>query len=138
MGVRLAPFLITAPLEASVAQRLVRRICTNCTEVFTPTEELLMALDLTPSDIEGKTLYYGKGCDYCNHTGYRGRLGIFEIMILSDELSELIMRHASTNIIRQQAIKEGMRTLSQGGLLAIFDGHTTIEEVAKETIFEET
>ncbi|MCH8969984.1 MAG: type II secretion system ATPase GspE [Planctomycetes bacterium] len=138
MDLGLEPFLITATLEAIVAQRLVRRICTYCKEEFTPTEELLMELDLTPADIEGKMLYYGKGCDYCNHTGYRGRLGIFEIMILSDELSELIMRHASTNIIRQQAIKEGMRTLSQGGLLAIFDGHTTIEEVAKETIFEET
>ncbi len=138
MDLGLEPFLITATLEAIVAQRLVRRICTYCKDEFTPTEELLMELDLTPADIEGKLLYYGKGCDYCNHTGYRGRLGIFEIMILSDELSELIMRHASTNIIRQQAIKEGMRTLSEGGLLAIFDGHTTIEEVAKETIFEET
>jgi type IV pilus assembly protein PilB len=136
MDLGLEPFLITATLEAIVAQRLVRRICSYCKEEFTPTEELLMELDLTMADVEGKVLYYGKGCDYCNHTGYRGRMGIFEVMVLSDELSELIMRSASTNLIRQQAVKEGMRTLSEGGLLAIFDGHTTIEEVAKETVFE--
>ncbi len=133
----LEPFLITATLEAIVGQRLVRRICTYCKAEFTPTEELLMELELTPADVAGKVLYYGKGCDYCNHTGYRGRMGIYEIMVLNDDLGELIMRHASTNLIRQQAVKQGMRTLRESGLLAIYDGLTTIEEVVKETIFEE-
>ena len=133
----LEPFLITATLEAVVAQRLVRRICTYCKAEFTPTEELLMEMELTPEDVAGRTLYFGKGCDYCNHTGYRGRLAIFETMVVDDDLGELIMRHASSNLIRQQATKQGMRTLRESGLLAIFDGDTTIEEVVKETIFEE-
>lgn len=133
----LEPFLITATLEAVVAQRLVRRICTFCKAKFTPTEELLLELELTAAAVEGRTLYYGKGCDYCNHTGYRGRMGIFEVMVLNDEIRDLIMRHASTNLIRQQAIKQGMRPLREAGLLAIYDGETTIEEVVKETVFEE-
>ena len=133
----LEPFLITATLEAVVAQRLVRRICSYCKEEFSPTEELLLELELTAADVEGRTLYYGKGCDYCNHTGYKGRMGIFEVMVLSDDLRNLIMRHASTNLIRQQAVKQGMRSLRDGGLLAIYDGETTIEEVVKETVFEE-
>ncbi|MCP4591145.1 MAG: Flp pilus assembly complex ATPase component [bacterium] len=131
------PFLITATLEAIVAQRLVRRICLNCKTEYKPTEEVLMELELTPEDVGGKTLYYGKGCDYCNNTGYRGRLGIYEIMVSSDRLCELIMRHASTTLLRNEAVKSGMRPLRDTGLMAIFDGITTIEEVVKETIIDE-
>lgn len=132
----LEPFLITATLEAVVAQRLVRRICTYCKEPFEPSEEMLMELDLTPDDVRGKSFWYGKGCDYCNHTGYRGRTAIFEIMVLNDEIRELIMQHASTNVIREAARRSGMRPLREAGLRAIYDGITTIEEVVKETIFE--
>lgn len=134
----LEPFLVTATLEAIVAQRLVRRICVNCKAAFEPTEEMLMELELTPDDVKGRTFYYGRGCDYCNNTGYRGRLGIFEIMVMSDELRDLVMQHASTNVLRAQARKEGMRSLRETGLLAIFEGLTTIEEVVKETIMAET
>jgi type IV pilus assembly protein PilB len=133
----LEPFLVTATLEAIVAQRLVRRICKNCKTEFSPSEELLMELNLTPDDVRGKKLYYGKGCDYCNNTGYRGRMGIFEIMVLDDQLREMIMRHASTNLLRTEAVKRGMRPLREAGLLAIYDGLTTIEEVVKETVMEE-
>ena len=133
----LEPFLMTATLEAIVAQRLVRRICTYCKTKFTPTEELLMELDLKQADVEGKTLNYGKGCDYCNHTGYRGRIAIYEIMVMNDDLRDLIMSRSSTNLIRQAAIKHGMRPLRDSGLLAIYDGDTTIEEVVKETVFED-
>jgi len=133
----LEPFLITATLEAIVAQRLVRRICTYCKEEFTPTEDLLMELNLSQEDVANRRLYYGKGCDYCNHTGYRGRLGVYEIMVITDEIRDLIMRHSSTNLIRHEALKQGMRTLRSCGLLGIYDGVTTIEEVVKETIFEE-
>jgi type IV pilus assembly protein PilB len=97
-----------------------------------------MELGLTPEQIKGKSFYYGKGCDNCNNTGYRGRLGIYEIMVLNDEVRELIMNHASTNILRSAAKKAGMRMLRENGLAAIFDGLTTIEEVVKETIAEET
>ena len=131
------PFLITATLEAIVAQRLVRRVCRNCKTEFKPTEELLMELALKPEDVGDRMLYYGKGCEYCNNTGYRGRLGIYETMVINDRLRELIMRHASTALLRNEAIKSGMRPLRESGLMAIYDGITTIEEVVKETIMEE-
>jgi type IV pilus assembly protein PilB len=131
------PFLITATLEAVLAQRLVRRICNNCKEEFHPSEQHLMELNLTPQDVAGRTFYYGRGCDYCNNTGYRGRLAIFELMILDDELRELIIKHGSTNVLRSESRRRGMRTLRESGLLAIYDGVTTIEEVVRETLSEE-
>jgi type IV pilus assembly protein PilB len=133
----LEPFLVTATLESIIAQRLVRKICENCKEEYTPTEQQLLELGLTPDDISGRTLFYGKGCDYCNHTGFRGRRGIFETMLLEDELRELIMKHASTNLLRQAARKRGMRTLRESGLLALYDGITTIEEIVRETLAED-
>ncbi len=133
----LEPFLVTATLEAVVAQRLVRRICTHCKESYEPTEEQLMELQLTPDDVEGREFYRGRGCPNCNNQGYRGRQALYEIMVLDDELKELIMQHASTNVLRNEARKRGMRTLRQSGLLAIYDGVTTIDEVVRETIMEE-
>jgi type IV pilus assembly protein PilB len=129
------PFLICASMEAIVAQRLVRRICLKCKEEFAPTEEMLMEIGLTPQDVKGKKFCYGKGCSGCNNTGYRGRQAIFEIMLLTDRLKELIMAQRSTEEIRHVAREQGMRTLRESGLLAIFDGHTTIEEVVRETLF---
>jgi type IV pilus assembly protein PilB len=134
----LEPFLVTATLEAIVAQRLVRRICTNCKEQYHPREDELMSLGLTPESVSGRVLYYGRGCDYCNNTGYKGRLAIFEIMVLDDEMRELIMKHASTGLLRQEARKRGMRTLRESGLMALFDGITSIDEVVRETLGEET
>ncbi len=133
----LEPFLVTATLEGIVAQRLVRKICTRCKEAYTPTEEELMELQLTPEDTQGKQFHRGKGCDNCNHTGYRGRVGLYEIMVLDDDLRELIMHNASTQVLRAEALKRGMRTLRQSGLLAIYDGVTTIDEVVRETILED-
>ena len=133
----LEPFLITATLEGIIAQRLVRRICSNCKEAYEPTEEQLMELELTYDQIRGKKFYYGGGCDQCHNTGYHGRLGIFEIMTFTDEIRDLVMNHASTNVLRNAAKKNGMRTLREKGLNAIFDGLTTIEEVVKETVVEE-
>ena len=127
-------FLITATLEAIVAQRLVRRTCTNCKEQFYPTPEMLLQLELTPEEVKGRQFYYGRGCDFCNSTGYRGRLGLFETMVFNDELRELVMQSASTNVLRDAALKSGMRTLRDVGLYAIYDGVTTIEEVVKETL----
>jgi type IV pilus assembly protein PilB len=128
------PFLVTATLEGIVAQRLVRRICENCKTPFKPTEVQLMELGLTTDDIKGKKFYYGRGCDRCNNTGYRGRIAIFEIMTFNDELRDLIMNQASTNVLRAAAQKNGMRLLRDCGLAAIYDGITTIDEVVKETI----
>lgn len=133
----LEPFLITATLEGIVAQRLVRKICKNCREPYEPTEEQLLELDLTPDMVRGKIFYYGRGCDQCNNTGYRGRIGIFEIMVFNDEIRELVMNHGSANVLRNAAKKAGMRMLREKGLTAVYNGQTTIEEVVKETIMEE-
>jgi type IV pilus assembly protein PilB len=130
------PFLVTATLEGIVAQRLVRRICENCKTQFEPNETQLRELRITEDDIKGKKFYYGRGCDKCNNTGYKGRIGVFEIMTFNDEMRELVMNRASTNVLRVAAQKTGMRLLRDNGLAAIYDGITTIDEVVKETIIE--
>ncbi|MHC4744654.1 MAG: GspE/PulE family protein [Planctomycetota bacterium] len=130
------PFLLTATIEGIVAQRLVRRICTSCKTAFDPTEAQLMELMLHPEDVKGKEFYYGRGCDRCNGTGYRGRIAIFEIMVFNDEIRELIMNQASTDLLRAAAQRGGMSLLRDNGLSAIYDGITTIDEIAKETMME--
>jgi len=130
------PFLITATIEGVVAQRLVRRICTKCKTPYEPDEAQLKELSLTEEEIAGRKFYYGKGCSKCNGTGYKGRTGVYEIMIFNDEIRDLIMNRASTNVLRVAAQKAGMRPLRYNGLIAVFDGITTIDEIAKETITE--
>jgi type IV pilus assembly protein PilB len=130
-------FLLTATLEAVVAQRLVRRICANCKQEFVPSEEQLMELELRPQDVGDQVFYRGKGCEKCNKTGYKGRLALYEIMVMNDELRDLIMNQASTSVLRHEARKNGMRTLRETGLLSIYDGQTTIDEVVRETLSEE-
>ncbi|MCW5753237.1 MAG: Flp pilus assembly complex ATPase component TadA [Phycisphaeraceae bacterium] len=130
-------FLLTATIEGVCAQRLVRTICTRCKEEYTPTEEELMELQLTPADVRGKQFFRGRGCDNCHKSGYRGRMAIFEIMVMDDGLRELVMKEASTAILREYSRKRGMRTLRECGLLAIFEGQTTIDEVVRETILDE-
>ena len=130
-------FLLTATIEAIVAQRLARRICQKCKEEFMPTEEQLLELSLLPSDVEGRTFYRGRGCAECKKTGYRGRMALFEIMTLDDTLREMIMSQASTAVLRAEARRRGMRTLRESGLLAIYEGQTTIDEVVRETITED-
>ncbi|MCH8344495.1 MAG: Flp pilus assembly complex ATPase component TadA [Planctomycetes bacterium] len=130
-------FLLTATIEAIVAQRLVRRICLSCKEEYVPTDEQLMEMLLRRSEVQQRTFFRGRGCEACSHTGYKGRMAIFEIMCLDDPLRELIMSEGSTNAIRDQARKRGMRSLRESGLLAIYEGQTTIDEVVRETILEE-
>jgi type IV pilus assembly protein PilB len=134
MGV--PPFLITATVEAILAQRLVRRICANCREEITPSAEVLADLELTGDQIAGKKFYRGKGCDRCNRSGYKGRLGLFELLIMNDDLRDLVMRNASTNELRDLARKGGMVTLRDAGMDSVFAGLTTAEEVIRETILE--
>jgi type IV pilus assembly protein PilB len=134
----LEPFLITATLEGIVGQRLVRTICPRCKEEFKPTEEMLLELGLTPEVVSGRTFFRGTGCDFCRGTGYSGRLAIFEMMVVDDDLRDLIMKRSSTNVLREAARKRGMRTLRESGLLGIYDGVTTIEEVVAQTIMEES
>jgi type IV pilus assembly protein PilB len=96
-----------------------------------------MELALTLDDVRGRTFYRGRGCDYCHGSGYKGRTAIFEIMVMDDTLRDLIMREASTSVIREEARKRGMGSLRDSGLRAIYDGLTTIDEVVRETIEEE-
>jgi len=130
------PYLLTATLEGIISQRLIRKICENCKEPYEPNEVQLRELDLTENNIKSKKFYYGRGCAKCNNTGYRGRTGIFEIMTLNDEIRDLIMNRASTNLLRVAAQKAGMKLLRYSGLAAIYDGITTIDEVVKETVME--
>ncbi|MDE0959916.1 MAG: GspE/PulE family protein, partial [Planctomycetota bacterium] len=127
-------FLLTATVEAVVAQRLVRRVCLACKVEYAPTDEMLMELELTQSDVQGRTFFYGKGCKECNNSGYKGRVALFEIMQMTDRLRDVIMTGASTQEVQKLAREEGMKTLRDAGLIHIYDGVTTIEEVVKETI----
>lgn len=130
-------FLITATVEAILAQRLVRRICADCRTDFEPSPEMLMELALKPSDAAGKQFFYGRGCERCNNTGYKGRTGIYELMVLNDDMRDLIMNNASTDQLRVAARRAGMMTLREAGLRAIYEGQTTIDEVVRETVVEE-
>jgi len=130
-------FLLTATIEAVVAQRLVRRVCSKCKEFFTPNEEQLMELNLRSADVEGRKFARGRGCDHCLRSGYKGRMALFEIMTMDDELRDLVIKQASTRVLRTEARKRGMRTLRESGLLAIYDGQTTIDEVVRETMTED-
>jgi type IV pilus assembly protein PilB len=134
MGV--PPFLITATVEAIMAQRLVRRICANCREEVIPGPDVLADLELTADQVMGKKFYRGKGCEKCNRTGYKGRLGLYEFMVMNDDLRDMIMRNASTEDLRDKARSQGMITLRDSGMQGIFEGQTTAEEVIRETILE--
>ena len=131
------PFLLTATIEGIIAQRLIRKICQHCKEEMTPTDEMLLELNLSRDEIKGKKFYYGKKCPACNHTGYKGRMAIFEMMLMTSRIRQLIMSHASTEAIRNAAREEGMRTLRESGLKAMFDGYSTVEEVVRETLSAE-
>ncbi|MDP9100168.1 MAG: GspE/PulE family protein, partial [Verrucomicrobiota bacterium] len=131
MGVE--PFLISSTLEAVLGQRLLRSICPHCRATYQPTETLLEQLGLSRRNIGAKNFFYGKGCDACNQTGYKGRKGIYELMKITDPLRELINERAPTVMLKEKAVELGMVTLRQDGLRSIFAGDTTIEEVLKYT-----
>jgi len=129
-------FLITATVEAILSQRLVRKVCTKCREQYTPSREVLGDLELTADDLKGKKFFRGSGCENCNNTGYKGRVGLFELMIMNNELRELIMKNVSADMLREAARKGGMVTLRDAGMDACYAGTTTVEEVIRETIIE--
>ncbi|HRX53781.1 MAG TPA: GspE/PulE family protein [Verrucomicrobiales bacterium] len=127
------PFLVAATLEGVLAQRLLRKICSECRVSYRPSEAVLAQLGLSPMDIGSKEFCTGRGCDVCNDTGYKGRQGLFELLDITDPIRELITERAATVVIRQKAIELGMRTLREDGLRSIYEGITTIEEVLKYT-----
>ncbi|EAQ80005.1 GspE/PulE family protein [Blastopirellula marina] len=129
-------FMITATVEAILAQRLVRRICSQCREESIPSNDMLFELKMKPEELAGRKFYKGIGCENCNNTGYKGRIGLFELLIMNDDIRDMIMRNASTDEIREEARRVGMTSLRDAGMLLAYDGLTSIEEVVRETVLE--
>ena len=129
-------FLITATVEAILAQRLVRRVCPECREETDPSEEMLLELRIDPKKVKGKKVFRGTGCSTCNNTGYKGRIGLFELMIMDDELREMINDDANSDELRNRAQAKGMKLLRDIGIKYMFEGITTIDEVVRETVLD--
>jgi len=129
MGIE--PFLVAASLTGSLAQRLGRRICRECKEPYKPPAEALARLGFTADDTADITFFRGKGCEVCRHTGYKGRVGIFELMIINNEIRDLIIKRAPLSEVRVAAKANGMKTLKEDGLDKVIEGITTIEEVMR-------
>ncbi len=127
------PFLAAATLEAILAQRLLRAICKGCRTEYAPSDTLLTQLGVSRSDIGERTFFTGSGCEECAQTGYKGRLGLYELLDMSDPLRELVIERAPTLTLKQKAIELGMQTLREDGFRSIYEGRTTIEEVLKYT-----
>ena len=132
MGVK--PFLVASSVRAIMAQRLVRRVCKKCAQPYTPTADEIRLLGLDEDFIKNSTFMKGRGCSACGHTGYKGRMGIYEIFILQEEIQNLIYGKAASNVIRDAARKSGMRTLREDGLRKAAAGTTTLAEVLATTI----
>ncbi|OHB71707.1 MAG: pilus assembly protein PilB [Planctomycetes bacterium RBG_13_63_9] len=130
------PFLITATLEAILAQRLVRKICKDCREQTMPSTETLAQLNLTPDDVLDRKFFRGRGCASCNNTGFKGRTGLFEYLSMNDRLRDLINQGSSTEKLRDAGMQTGMHPLRESGLDKVYNGVTTIEEVIRETVSE--
>ncbi len=131
MGIE--PFLITSSVIAILAQRLVRVICPKCKEEYHPDEQSLAKVGITPQMLKGRKIYRGTGCPACLNTGYAGRTGIFELLIVNESIQNLILKTSDSNAIKQKAIENGMVTLRQNGAQKILSGITTIEEVFRVT-----
>ncbi|MFH1075980.1 MAG: type II secretion system ATPase GspE [Pseudomonadota bacterium] len=132
MGIE--PFLVTSSIVAVLAQRLVRTICKHCKEPYTPDPESIDRLDIDGREmLHGKTLYKGKGCAACLHTGYKGRNAIFEIMLMNEELNTLVLKTSDSGLIKRESVRHGMTTLSMDGVSKILEGSTTLEEVVRVT-----
>ncbi len=129
MGIE--PFLIASSINAFLAQRLVRIVCPNCKQSYKPASKLLAEIGIKSKDLKGGKLYRGRGCEKCMDTGYSGRIGIFELLPITNSIRKLVLEHADSNRIKDTAIKEGMITLFEDGLFKAIEGITTIEEVMR-------
>ncbi len=132
MGIE--PFLITSSVLLILAQRLARKICSECKEPIEVNPKLLLGLGVPREEIDGFTTYKGKGCSICSNTGYKGRIGLYEVMPLWDDLKELVLSRASSLDIKKGAIRLGMKSLRRAGIEKIAEGMTTIEEVLRTTM----
>jgi type IV pilus assembly protein PilB len=132
MGIE--PFLVSSSVVLILAQRLVRRLCQNCKEPLAVSQDALLDFGLTDEEAEGATLYKGRGCDRCGGKGYSGRVALYEVMPVSDELRDLIVRGASHMELREQSVIDGMNTLRRSGVKKAMEGFTTLEEVSRVTM----
>ncbi|HOE61345.1 MAG TPA: ATPase, T2SS/T4P/T4SS family [Kiritimatiellia bacterium] len=133
IDMNVAPYLIASTLEAVLGQRLVRTICLNCKEPYTPDDETLSRMDLKRAAVGDRPFYYGRGCSKCNGTGYKGRKGVFEYLRVSDPIRELINERRPTLFIRERARELGMRTMREDAIRNVLDGYTTVDEVLRYT-----
>jgi type IV pilus assembly protein PilB len=132
MGIE--PFLVATSVHLICAQRLIRKVCPDCkAEIKTPAQALINA-GFSPEEAKTIQTYKGEGCKVCNGTGYKGRIGMYEVMEISEEIQELILVGASAREIRRKAVEEGMLTLRQSGLAKLKAGMTTLDEVLRETV----
>jgi type IV pilus assembly protein PilB len=134
MNMGIEPFLVASSLQLICAQRLVRRICANCKEPHPTPPQALVQAGFSPEEAKSVVPNKGKGCEKCNKTGYKGRVGLYEVMEVTEELRELILVGASALELRRKAVEEGMITLRNSGLRKVRDGLTTIDEVVRETV----
>jgi type IV pilus assembly protein PilB len=134
MNMGIEPFLVATSVNLICAQRLVRRICASCKEPLEIPEQALVDAGYKPEEIKSTTVYHGKGCATCNKNGYKGRVGLYEVMEITDELRELILVGASALELRKKALDLGMITLRRSGLIKAASGQTTLEEVLRETV----
>ena len=137
MNMGVEPFLVATSVNIICAQRLVRRICAACKEPepHQPPPEALLKMGFTEEEVNrGITIMHGRGCDVCGKRGYKGRVGLYEVLEMSETLKDMILTGASAIELREQAVKEGMITLRRSGCRKILDGVTTIEEVVRETV----
>jgi type IV pilus assembly protein PilB len=132
MGIE--PFLISSAIILILAQRLIRKVCMECREAVKVHPQLLIDLGVPPDEVKSFPVYKGKGCSLCNNTGYKGRVGLYEVMPMKEEVKELILSRSSTSEVKKEAIRLGMKTLRQSGIAKIKEGVTTIEEVLRSTI----
>jgi type IV pilus assembly protein PilB len=123
------PYLIASTLEAVLGQRLLRTICLNCKTAYEPDDETLRSLSLTRPDVGSRPFYYGRGCQTCNSTGYKGRKGIYEYLRVSNDIRELINEKKPTLFLREKARALGMRTMREDGIRNVLDGYTTVDEI---------
>ncbi|MPN58953.1 Type II secretion system protein E [bioreactor metagenome] len=131
MGVE--PFLICSSLVGILAQRLIRRVCPNCKTPYVPSDEELVRLDLERADLGNRKFFYGRGCPVCNHTGYKGRKAITELLVINQDIIDLISANAPSSVIQAKAREGGMTTVREDGLMAILNGETTVDEVLRYT-----
>jgi type IV pilus assembly protein PilB len=134
MNMGIEPFLVATSVNLIQAQRLIRRICKDCKKEQPTPPEALLEIGFTPDEAKHMKTYKGQGCQTCNHTGYKGRVGLYEVLEVTDEMREMILIGASAMEVRKKAIEEGMITLRESGLHKIRNGITTIEEVVRETV----